>query len=311
MQSQLHQIHFSLKPVPPFRLDLTVWALRRRPDNIVDRWNGQTYRRVLMLDKDPTELAVTQKGPSDKPEVDIVLTSTHPSLDRKAAARSAVERSLGLKIDLSSFYQLAEHETKLNSLAQRFRGLKPPRFSTMFEALVNGIACQQLTLTLGIVLLNRLVTAYGRPIQIENFRFYAFPTPEDLAVLEPEVFRKLGFSHRKGQAIIELARNIVDQRLDQKSFAAMNDEDALANLCQLRGVGRWTAEYVLLRGLGRLHIFPADDVGGRKRLQEWLKLKSPLDYEGVHSVLAAWKPYEGLVYFHLLMTGLAERGILS
>jgi DNA-3-methyladenine glycosylase II len=75
-------------------------------------------------------------------------------------------------------------------------------------------------------------------------------------------------------------------------------------LRELRGVGRWTAEYVLLRGLGRLHVFPGDDIGARKNLQRWLGLLEPLDYDGVRRALAQWAPFQGMVYLHLLLTTL-------
>jgi hypothetical protein len=78
-----------------------------------------------------------------------------------------------------------------------------------------------------------------------------------------------------------------------------------------RGVGRWTAEYVLLRGLGRVHVFPGDDVGARNNLRRWLRLKRTLDYEGVRRVLARWSSHAGLVYFHLLLDRLAEAGYLG
>jgi DNA-3-methyladenine glycosylase II len=79
----------------------------------------------------------------------------------------------------------------------------------------------------------------------------------------------------------------------------------------LRGVGRWTAEYALLRGLGRLHVFPGDDVGARNNLARWLDCRASLDYEGVRAAVRHWQPYAGLVYFHLLLASLAERGTLA
>jgi DNA-3-methyladenine glycosylase II len=82
----------------------------------------------------------------------------------------------------------------------------------------------------------------------------------------------------------------------------------VARLCALRGVGRWTAEYVLLRGLGRLHVFPGDDVGARNKLQRWLGLLEPLDYDGVQRTLAKWQPFQGLVYLHLLLKALQLEG---
>ena len=76
-------------------------------------------------------------------------------------------------------------------------------------------------------------------------------------------------------------------------------------------MGRWTAEYVLLRGLGRTHVFPGDDVGARNNLQRWLQLAKPLDYQGVQRVLSRWDGYAGLVYFHLLLDRLAEAGHIN
>jgi DNA-3-methyladenine glycosylase II len=90
----------------------------------------------------------------------------------------------------------------------------------------------------------------------------------------------------------------------------LDDRAALAALLRLRGVGRWTAEYALLRGLGRLHVFPGDDVGARNNLARWLGRRGPLDYAGVQSAVHRWQPFAGVVYFHLLLANLAEHGTL-
>jgi DNA-3-methyladenine glycosylase II len=79
----------------------------------------------------------------------------------------------------------------------------------------------------------------------------------------------------------------------------------------LHAAGRWSAEYTLLRGLGRLHVFPGDDVGERKNLARWLGLAEPLDYAGVQHAVAGWHPFAGFVYFHLLLDRLAARGDLE
>jgi DNA-3-methyladenine glycosylase II len=294
---------FFLKPVPPFRLDLTVWTLRRRPDNAVDRWDGTTWRRVLPLPDGLAEVAVTQTGPLETPRLKVAATG-HAN---RTAITAALERLLGLRTDLAGFYQAAAHDPRLHRVAQRFRGMKPPRLATVFEAVINAMACQQVTLTLGIRLLNRLAEQYGAALEGAETT-HAFPRPEDLARVNAGDLRRLGFSRQKGQAMIELARAITEGRLDLEGLAEMPDEAAADCLRGLRGVGRWTAEYVLLRGLGRLHVFPGDDVGGRNNLRRWLGLKRDLDYAGVRRVLARWRGYGGLIYFHLLLERLAEAG---
>jgi DNA-3-methyladenine glycosylase II len=292
-----------LEPVPPFRLDLTVWTLRRRPDNIIDRWDGETYRRVLPLPGGAAEVAVTQVGPPEAPRLRVAWDGSRRAAV-KAAVTAALERLLGLRVDLTGWFRRAARQGRLGRLARRFLGMKPPRMLSVFEAAVNAMACQQVTLTLGIRLLNRLAENYGATGR-------AFPRPEELARATPAALRRLGFSTHKGRAMIELARSVAVGRLDLEGLAALPDEEAVARLVQLRGVGRWTAEYVLLRGLGRLHVFPGDDVGGRNNLRRYLNLTEPLDYDGTRRTLQPLKDYGGLIYFHLLLDRLAEAGYLT
>ncbi len=299
------------KPVAPFRLDLTAWTLRRRMDNIVDRWDGQTYRRVLALENCPTEVTVVQAGFPETPELEVRITGDGSIAQVEPLVLAALQRLLGMKIDLAEFYCFGDAQPVLKPLVQRFRGVKPPRFETTFEALVNAIACQQITLSLGIRLLNRLAENYGLCVEGETGKAYAFPRPQELSALEPEMLRSLGFSRQKGAAIIGLAREIVEKRLDLEKLDRLGDEQAIDFLQQLRGVGRWTAEYALLRGQGRLDIFPGDDVGARKHLRSWLKLPEPVDYQTVMKTLEPWKPYKGLIYFHLLLKRLEEEGTIN
>ncbi|VVB90497.1 HhH-GPD superfamily base excision DNA repair protein [uncultured archaeon] len=307
----MDSLTFDLKPLPPFRLDLTIWALRRRRDNIVDRWDGMTYRRVLVLDGKPVEVAVVQKGKPDEPELAITAMGMQLSSGTGSALAALLERMLGIRVDVSGFYRLAQNDSRLEYLASQFRGLKPPRFPTLFEALVNGIACQQVSLTQGIRLLSKLAATCGKTVEVQDSIAYAFPQPEDIAGLEPDAFRKLGFSRQKARALLELAHKVTDEHVDLEKMITLNDDDALSRLCELRGVGRWTAEYVLLRGMGRLHVFPGDDAGARNKLRNWLGVEEKLDYKGVNSLIARWNPYGGFIYFHLLLNDLAQKGELQ
>jgi DNA-3-methyladenine glycosylase II len=285
--------------------------LRRRPDNIWDRWDGEVYRRVLSVDEKLLDIAVTQAGPPEKPELKIDATGTRLKPDTESKLTAILERLLGLKIDLADFYRLAAKDPKLKPLAVSFRGMKPARYPSVFEALVNAITCQQFTLTAGIRILSRLVVNYGAPCRNRNNVFHAFPHPRDLARVEMEDLRKLGYSRQKARALIDLARKVTEKGFNLEASASFGDSEALERLTALRGVGRWTAEYALLRGMGRIHIFPGDDVGVRNRLQDWMGIARPLDYEGVRRLLNRWKPYGGLIYFHLLLKGLREAGHLS
>jgi DNA-3-methyladenine glycosylase II len=302
---------FSLKVLPPFRLDLTVWALRRRPENQMDRWDGKTFRRALVLNGKPAEVAVTQVGSPEAPRLQASVIGVEFGAETKSRVTEALDWMLGLQVDLQGFYRSAAKDARLAILARRFRGLKPPRFPSLLEALVNGIACQQFTLASGIQLLNRLSEDFGLSLIGMGIRAHAFPRSEELAAVKPELLRSLGFNRQKVRAIIELSRALAQGSLDLEALASLDDESAVERLSELHGVGRWTAEYVLLRGLGRVQIFPGDDVGARNTLQKWLGLRKPLDYDGVRRLIAKWEPYAGLIYFHMLLYRLNENGTLN
>lgn len=301
---------FSLNPVPPFRLDLTVWVLRRRPDNAVDRWDGRTYRRTVAVAGEPVEIAVTQIGPPEESRLQVRAMGRRLPDGARQTLTEILERTLGTATDLSPFYRLVEGDALLGPLEERFLGVKPPRFPTLFEAAVNGIACQQVTLSQGIRFLNRLAERHGLTFEGPAGMSHAFPRPEDLSGVNPEELRTLSFTHQKSRAIIELAEAISSGLLDLEALAEVDNQEAVARLLALRGVGRWTAEYVLLRGLGRVGVFPGDDVGARNSLQRWLNLPEPPNYEEIRRLLDRWSSYQGLVYFHLLLDRLAGAGLL-
>ncbi|MCC7157827.1 MAG: DNA-3-methyladenine glycosylase 2 family protein [Bryobacterales bacterium] len=302
---------FSLQPVAPFRLDFAAWAIRRRPENRMDVWDGTSYQRVLAVGDQAVHITVTQSGEKGAPQLTVTALGAGRGESQKAAITEAVERLLGTRVDLRPFYRFAATQPRLGQLAAQFRGLKPPRFPTVFEAVVNGIACQQLSLAVGITLLNRLSAACGLAFSDARGTQHAFPRPVDLAAMSEQDLRPLGFSRNKSRALIELACGAAEGRLDLEALAHLPEEEALARLLELRGVGRWTAEYVLLRGLGRTNVFPGDDVGARNNLARWLRLRKPLDYDRVASVLGTWKQFGGLVYFHLLLSRLERSAALT
>jgi len=184
-------ITFSLEPVPPFRLDRTVWVLRRSTNNVIDRWDGNTYRLVLIMQEQPLEVEVVQTGSSDKPLLHVTTNGNALPPDAKTFVTSALTRMLGTNVDMTEFYRFAEYQPKLDVLALQFEGVKPPRFPTIFEALVNAMACQQVSLTVGILFINRLAERYGQSIEKQGVSIHGFPDPEKLALLAPEALRTL------------------------------------------------------------------------------------------------------------------------
>ena len=174
MESALRLL--TLHPRPPFRLDFTVFALRRNAVNVVDRWEAPLYRRLFVFDGRPVEVVVQQTAPPDTPELAVSLTGRDAGRELDEGVAELLRRVLGLDVDLRPFYRRVALDERLGPLVQRFKGLKPPVMPTVFEALASGIACQQLSLIAGMHLLARLSEVYGMAWDGQH----AFPRPADL-----------------------------------------------------------------------------------------------------------------------------------
>lgn len=295
----------------PFRLDFTIWTLRRRKTNIVDWWDEGKYSRVLFLDNQPVRMSIIQEGTNLAPNLVLTLSSQKGiTLSTQKEVLLIVRKILGLAVDLQPFYNLSAGNEYLRELLKVFIGVKPPCFPSLFEALVNSISCQQLTLDVGILMMNRLAKRFGIEFESEGGSQYAFPRPEDLENASDADIKDLGYSAQKVRAIKELAQTFLQHNADITRLEKMTNEQIVQYLTTLRGVGRWSAQYALLRGLGRLDIFPGDDVGARNNLQRLFHLNKKPDYEEINKLTSPWHPYEGLVYFHLLLEKLHRKGVI-
>ncbi len=303
----MHEVEFVLPTERPFRLDLTVWVLRRRTKNIIDNWDGQTYRRVLSFG---TPVLVTIRQESDNLIVKL-NSSRKISATRQTQLEQLIRRMLGVNLNLSPFYKLSVNDPVLGVIVQRFSGVKPPRFPSLFETIINAISCQQLSLDAGIALLNRLAENFGQPFTDGNLTLYSFPDPSALSGAGDKELRQLGFSRQKARAINSLTFKLLNREIDLSRLESDSSSLAVSRLQTISGIGRWSAEYVLLRGLGRLDVFPGDDIGGQNNLRKLLRLATRPSYDELNQLLINWRPYAGLIYFHLLLNRLYDKGLIS
>jgi DNA-3-methyladenine glycosylase II len=189
-------------------------------------------------------------------------------------------------------------------------GVKPPRFPSLFEAIVNAIACQQISLDAAIQVLNRFSRRFGMRFDDGKNICYGFPRPEDLRCASEDNMREVGFSRQKARSIMGLATYVASHSTVVGDMGGMTNREIADHLSSLRGIGRWSSEYALLRGLGRLDIFPGDDIGAQNNLQRLFQLKKKPDYEQIENLTSRWQPYRGMVYFHLLLNNLQSKGVM-
>ncbi|MDD5279680.1 base excision DNA repair protein [Acidithiobacillus sp.] len=298
---------FTLSPPAPFRLDLTVWVLRRQAHNQIDDWDGEIYRRAWQYAGNRLEVRLWQTQAGMTPLLEGEVRGNCVDASSVAWVSRQLSWMLGLDQDLRPFYAMAASDWRLAGLADRFQGFRPPRFSSLFEALSNAIACQQLSLHVGILLLNRMARLCSNDPEATDL-LVPFPNPAALLQQEAASLRSLGFSLQKAKFLHGIAETAAAGQLARENWQDLSNSEAAQRLHQLRGIGRWSTEYVLLRGLGRLDVFPGDDVGARKALYLWLEEKSAPDYTQVVKKLQPWQPYAGMLYFLLLLNRLEKEG---
>jgi 3-methyladenine DNA glycosylase/8-oxoguanine DNA glycosylase len=170
--------------------------------------------------------------------------------------RAAVEKLLGREFELEPFVTWAAGRPVLSKIVPRLAGFRPPLVPDAFEALVTSITAQQVSLHSAFAIRTRFVERLGVPVG----RVYAFPTRERVAGADETELFELGFSRRKAEYVIGLARS----DLDLEALAALPDDEVRSRLVALRGLGPWTAEWFLARHLARPNAWPAGDLALRR-----------------------------------------------
>ena len=294
-----HSARETVVPVrAPFRLDLTANVLRRLSSNVVDVFDGTTYRRLIGDPRRPVLLEVRQTGTAV-----LTVTLTGSAADRYDAT-TVVERLLGTAADLRGFTRAAASVPWLAPLAAGARGVKPPRYPTLWETCVNAIVYQQVSIHAAGAILRRVIERYGRPQAVAGERIYPFPAAATLVDADADELRGLGLSINKVVALRRVGRAILDGELDEAGLDTLPTPELSAALVTHRGIGPWTAAVIALRGFGRLDTFPMNDSGVAKSIRDLTK-QPDVD---VDALLATLGEQRGMLYYHLLLGRLAARG---
>ncbi len=293
----------------PYRLDLTVSVLRRLSTNLVDviAPTGE-YCRVLdgvaSGNVVPIVAHVRQSGAET-----LVVTLNGGDLDQQEVRRALklLRRSLGVDRDLAHFDHAAAAVPWLAPVARRMRGVKPPRYQSLWEAFVNSILFQQVSLLAASAIMARLITALSDPTESDGTRLYPFPTVNSFLSARHEVLRGAGLSESKLATLRRVGEGISGGTLDEQTLEELPSADVAARLREIKGIGPWTAALVLLRGLGRLDVFPANDTSVARNLA----MVSGSAEADIDATVKALSPQQGMLYYHLLLARLESRGELG
>ncbi len=255
------------------------------------RGPGESLRMATRVSGAPTLIEVSPVPG----KVSSVSVSSTPDADRRELKR-IVEWVLVAELDLRPFYRLVNRDPTLGPIARRLEGLKPMRPLSLFEMAVYAVTEQQISLAAAYHVRNRIVERFGAPFRDQ----WVFPEPEVLAEATTKQLLACGLSHQKARYIHELARKVSDGTFDFEALQSLSDEQARERIMELNGFGRWSADYILIRGLARSDSLPEDDLGVRRVIGEYLGSGQRLTAAGVSRKLEPFRPYRGLVAFYLL-----------
>jgi DNA-3-methyladenine glycosylase II len=200
-----------------------------------------------------------------------------------------VRKLLGLELELPPFHAYAQGDPVLAQAVRRFPGYRPPLAPDPFEALVSSITAQQVSLHSAFAVRSRFIERFGVPAELA----VAFPTRERVAEASEDDLTALGFSRRKAEYVLGIAR----AGLDFDELESLPDEEVKARLTALRGIGEWSADWFLGRYLGRPEAWPAGDLALRKAV-----LALYPDVTDVRAASVRFHPFQNLSAHYLLAT---------
>jgi DNA-3-methyladenine glycosylase II len=265
-------------PIPePYDFALSTERFRRFGPDLANLWHEGGLHRVIS----GREVRI-ESAPGG---VDV------EPLDEETAPVAAT--LLGLDFDLAAFERFAVGQSsELAAVVERLRGYRPPISPDPFETLVTSITAQQVSLASAFAIRSRMIERLGE----RAARAYAFPTRDRLAAADPAELTAVGFSGRKAEYVIGLAR----ADLDYDALSRLADEDVKAALVAERGFGEWTADWYLARHLARPDAWPAGDLGLRKAVAAFYRDGPLPSIEEVRLIGARFAPFQNLTAHYLL-----------
>jgi DNA-3-methyladenine glycosylase II len=200
-----------------------------------------------------------------------------------------VRKLLGFEFDLDTFYAFTQVDPVLKLIVESLPGLRPPLAPDPFEALVSSVTAQQVSLQSAFATRSRFIERFGE----RGAHAYAFPTLQRIAAAQEEDLTALGFSRRKAEYVLGLARNPPDF----EELSRLPDEEVKLRITAMRGFGEWSADWFLARYLARPRAWPAGDLGLVKAAARFYP-----DAADVRALGERFDPFQNLSA-HYLLTG--------
>lgn len=294
-------------PNPPYDFRTTT---ENQPYFRMGQGSGQNaYRRLLDLGEKLVLATAVFRGDVNNPEIRVELEGTELSVADVQLARGQLERLLGVNQDLAPFYEFAKTDPVMAHFVDSFYGMHQTLALSVFETLAQAILGQQLSASVARVIRALLTETLGPKLFVNGEIHYAFPRPQAIASMTVEELRALKLSQRKAEYLHGLALAELETPKGLDRVHSMPDEDVIREITAIRGVGMWSAQWVLLRGLGRPDAFPVGDLALKRIVSQLYIEGESLTDSQLEAFSRRWSPFRSLATSYLfaaLRTGRSQ-----
>jgi DNA-3-methyladenine glycosylase II len=296
-----------LRAVAPFDFDLALRYLQIWPAAVLEKIEGGRYRRAVTLDGREVLLSIHSIGTIQRPR--LVLEVVGAGVDKPIVERAAtlVRRTFWLDADPAPFLEVARTDPVLAKVVGRLHTLRPIQIIDPFEAVLWAILGQQINLAFARRLKLALIEMCGGYMEVDGERFGLFPRPAQVIPLDPDLARQRQFSRQKTAYVKGIAAAVHSGQIDFEALRNLPAEQAFAALTNVKGIGRWTAEYLLIRALGFPDAIPAADVGLRKAIGLAYAMERTATEEEVRALSVKWAGWRGWAAFYWWLERLLAR----
>ncbi|WP_409272800.1 DNA-3-methyladenine glycosylase family protein [Neobacillus sp. SCS-31] len=291
-----HESFIEIYPPKEFNFEECLIFLARSNQEVLHQIKGGSVYKLIKVDESLVLCKISFLKSCLKVEFPVNPLSKS---SRKGAAEYIWEW-FDLDRDLEGFYQMARQDKILSPLVHKYYGLRIMCIPDLFEALVWAIIGQQINLTFAYTLKKRFVEQYGESLTSEGQTFWLFPSFEKIASIGVDDLRKLQFTTRKSEYVIGIAKAMENSALSKEVLLQKKDYQQIKeSLLMIRGVGAWTADYVMMKCLHHPSAFPVADVGLHNALKNLLGLERKPTVEETKEYAVDWDRWQAYATFYL------------
>lgn len=299
-----------IEPEPPYDFDASAgFAVYGRGRYAADSLVDGVFSRALNIGGKTVALGVRSVGEVESPRVEVRFTGDRLSSEDESQAVGLAARLVGAHRSPTRFYDAIDADDPMAEFIGRFRGLGIAQSASPFEGLVLSILGQQISNEVARVLRDLLVDRLGEVVSVEGADYRAFPSPAAIAEAGIDELREMKLSARKAEYISDIARSVASGALDLDALADLPDESIVEELVRLRGVGPWTAHWLLIRAFDRPDGFPEGDLAVQRSLGVLYNGGERLTADEAVALSARWRPYRS--YLVTYMFAAARQGLIQ